>query len=276
MSLLDFSLNVSSVFSKCIKFRNVLCEIIVKLRKLDLVDLVKLALEGSSLACELLCVILLGEGNVYVELLIDGLANDLILKAGNEVTRADLEGLLFCCAACKSNAVAVSCIVKNYCVAVFNSSVSDLDLAGVSLANGLDLSVNLFVCNCLNSLFDLHADVVLYSNVGLYVNLCRHYKAVVVDGNDIKFRVTNCVDAGLSKSCCVSIGKKVVDCILIEYALAVHLLNYGHRSLAFSEAGDGHVLYLLAVNCLYSLIKGCLIDRELKLVLVLLDYFGFC
>ena len=92
VSLLDFCLKIGLVFIKSIKLRNILGKLIVKSGKLDGVDAVQLDLEDNCLTCKLCGVVLLGEGDVDVELLADGVTDYLILKAGNELTRAELQG----------------------------------------------------------------------------------------------------------------------------------------------------------------------------------------
>ena len=133
MSLFNFCLNVCLIFSKCIKFGNVLSKIVVKLGELNLGDSVDLYLEGSILACEILSVILGGEGNVNVKFLVDALANDLLLKSGNEGTGAELKSVISALAALKCNAVAEAFKIDNGGIAKLCSSVGNVDLTGVLL-----------------------------------------------------------------------------------------------------------------------------------------------
>ena len=103
MSLFDFCLNVSLVFSKGVKFRNVLCEIVVKLGKLYLVKSVKLDLEYYGLACKLFCVVLFGEGNVNVKFLTDIVTDNFFLKAGDKLTRTKFKREVFTLSALKGS-----------------------------------------------------------------------------------------------------------------------------------------------------------------------------
>jgi hypothetical protein len=68
-------------------------------------------------------VVLGGEGNVNVELVADVLANDLILKAGDELTGAEEEVLLFSCTAVESDAVYRACVVDDNVVTILSCSV---------------------------------------------------------------------------------------------------------------------------------------------------------
>ena len=51
----------------------------------------QLALEYCGLAFELLRLIVLGEGYVYVKLIIYVMTDNLLLKAGDKLTRTELE-----------------------------------------------------------------------------------------------------------------------------------------------------------------------------------------
>ena len=276
MSLFKFSLDVCLIFIKCIEFGNVLSEIVVKLGKLDLVNRVELYLEYCCLSCKLSCVILGGEGNVYIELVANVLAHNLLLKAGNELTGAKEKGLLLSCAAVKKNAVNRTGIVDDNVVAALSSSVCDFDLAGVSLTNHVDLVLDLVVGNLCNVLLNLDANVVSNGDVRLYENLCRHNKTIVINGNDVKLGVAYNVKLGFFNSCAESLGENLVDSILIEYALTVHSFNYGLGSLTLSEAGYCDVFYHFAVNGINCLFEGFLVNSELKLVSVLFDNLAFC
>ena len=276
MSLFNFSLDVCLIFIECIEFGNILSEIVVKLGKLDLVDGVELYLEYCSLASELFGMILGGECNAYVELVADVLANDLLLKAGDKLTGAKEKGLLFSCAAVKENTVNRTGIVDDNVVAIVSCSICDLELAGVSLTNHLDLSVNLFVGCLFNFLGNLKTYIVVNCDVRLYENLCRHNETVIVNRNDIELGVAYDIKLGFLNSCTESLGKHLVDSILIEYALAVHSFNYGLGSLTLSKAGYCDVLYHFAVNGIDSLVEGLLVNRELKFISVLFDNLGFC
>ena len=105
MSLQDLCLNISTVFSEGIEFGNVLSEIVIQRGQLDLGDALEANLEGSSLAGQLCSMVLLGEGNVYVELLTDLVTGDLLLKAGDEGAGAKLQVVVLALAAFKSDTV---------------------------------------------------------------------------------------------------------------------------------------------------------------------------
>ena len=222
-----------------------------------------LYLEGSILACEILSVILGGECNVNVKFLVDALANDLLLKSGNEGAGAELKSVISALAALKCNAVAEAFKIDNGGIAKLCSSVGNVDLTRVSLTDSLDLTVNILVAYGSNFLFYLNTEIVLDLNLRLYVNLCGENETVLVDRNYVKLGLTNSVDSSFLKSLGVSVGNKVVDSVLIENAGAIHLLDDRAGSLTLSEAGNGDVLDLLAINVVYCSVKCCFVNRKL-------------
>ena len=67
--------------------------------------LVELHLEGGGFALQLLGVVIFGEGDVDVELIADVVADDLLLKAGDELAGADGQAEVLALAAVKRHAV---------------------------------------------------------------------------------------------------------------------------------------------------------------------------
>ena len=129
MSTLDFCLQIGFVFIYGIEFGYVLCELIVDCGKLDNVYSLKLYLENRSLARKLGSVILFGEGNIDIKFIADGMTDDLILKAGNKLTRSELKRGVLCFAAFKSLSVAEALVVDLDNVVVLSRAVGDFGLA---------------------------------------------------------------------------------------------------------------------------------------------------
>ena len=100
----DLGLGVVLELLERLKLGNVLGELIVERRGLLFLDLVDLDVEHDLLAGEIPGVVL-GEGDVDVLLLTGLHADDLILKAGNEAARADLQLVVLALAALEGNAV---------------------------------------------------------------------------------------------------------------------------------------------------------------------------
>ena len=81
--------------------------------------------------------IILWEGNVYVEFVADIAVFELRLKARDELAGAKLQAVLFRLAAVERNAVDAALKIEHQRVAVLRSAVCDIDLAGVSVLHGL-------------------------------------------------------------------------------------------------------------------------------------------
>ena len=103
VSLFNFSRNVGAIFGKSVKFGYVKRKIIVKLRQLVESESVELYLKYGFLACKISGVVLGGESYVNVKGLANVLANDALLKAGDELTRTELEVVSLSLAALESN-----------------------------------------------------------------------------------------------------------------------------------------------------------------------------
>ena len=134
VSLLDFCPYVGAIFSKGIKFRNVFCKLIVSSGQLGLLNTVQLYLEYGSLASQVLCVIVSREGNVNVKFITDGVANNLILKAGDKLAGAKLQIKLFGLAAVKRYTVNRTVKINVNAILQLGSTVSYVNNARVALA----------------------------------------------------------------------------------------------------------------------------------------------
>ena len=150
-SLLQLGLDVSLVLVEGIELADVLNELVVNLRQLLALQFVQLALEYSRLASEVLSLIVLRECNVYVELVADVLANNLILKSGDKGTGTELQRELLTLAALESNAIKEALEVDYSGIAVLCSSVLNGNASCVSVANLFDLCVNssvIYILGC--------------------------------------------------------------------------------------------------------------------------------
>ena len=148
-------LDVSLVFSKCVEFTYILCKFVVKLSEFLALDFVNLALEYCGLACKIFSIVIFGECYVYVEFFINILAYNLFFKTGNESAAADFKAEVFCLAAFKSLAVTETFKIENNCIAVFSSSVSNVDNSCILVSYTFNICVNICVSNSLDSFFYL-------------------------------------------------------------------------------------------------------------------------
>ena len=157
-------------------FAHILGELIVKLGKLLNLYLVKLNLEYCVLGGKLGSVIL-RELNIDIEFITDAVTDNLILKAGNESTGADGQAVFFSLAAVKSNAVNKTFKINRCYVAVFNSSVVNIDNSCASVKHMLDFVVDFFFCNLCLGLFGGKSLISLESDFGLNGNIEGHNNA---------------------------------------------------------------------------------------------------
>ena len=110
---------------------NILCKIVIKSRKLLHLDFVENNLEYSVLARKFGGV--LGrECNVYVELVAGLVTDNLLLKAGNKLTRTESKLIVLTLAAVKSNAVNKALKVDNSDIVLLSLSVINRNNTGVS------------------------------------------------------------------------------------------------------------------------------------------------
>lgn len=160
--------------------------------------------------------------------------------------------MTLCLAAVKPLAVDIAVKVNVGNVVLLCGAVGDLNLAAVAAAYVFDLRFDICRGDALDVLRDLDALVVLDLDFRLGRDLCGHGNAVFVDGGDIKFRLTDDVEPGSLRCFFISRRQAVIDCLFIENARAVHLLDQVSGRLALSEPGDGDVLCILmecAVVC---------------------------
>ena len=150
-----------------------------------------------------------------------------------------------------------------------------LDLACVTLADGVDLCLDLLIGSGSGLLLGLDAKVILDLDLRLYSHLGGKDHAVVINGNNIKLGLADHIQRGLLQSLVECVGKHLVDGILIEKSLAVHLFDDASGGLALAEAGHRNLAYLFAVDVRDGLVKCILVNRELQRPYALFGHFGF-
>ena len=132
---------------------DVLGKVVVQLGQLLVLDLMQLDLEGGVLAGQLLSLVLLGELDVDVELLAGLVADDLLLKAGDEGAGAQHQRVVLGLAALESDAVHEALEVDVNGVAVLGSTLTGQQTA-VAVLHALDLGVNISLVNSLDIFVD--------------------------------------------------------------------------------------------------------------------------
>ena len=144
----------------------ILCQLVVQSGQLLVLDLVQLDLEDSFLASQLSSLILGGEGHVDVELLASGVADDLILEAGDEGAAAQGQAVVLSLAALECNAIDEALEVDIDDVAVLSSALTG-QLTGVALLHTLQLGVDGLVGNSMDRLLNGQTGVVADLDFGL-------------------------------------------------------------------------------------------------------------
>ena len=247
-SLLQLDAHISLVLVHGLELGVVLDKLVIGLGKLGSLDGVELALEYCGLAGQFFGVILLGEGDIYVKLVVDGMSDDLILKTGDEIAGAQLELIAFGLAALKSDIVDKAFKIKDDLVAVLTGTVIDVDEAAVLLEKLVQLSVDVLVGNCGGGLVQNDALIIVELDFGLDGDDSRELQTVLADSSDIQIDLvvdifkTALVDSGLQSN-----RIEIVDSVFIEELFAVELLDNAAGSLALTETGNGKLMSVLAI-----------------------------
>ena len=113
----------------------------------------QLDLEYGSLACKLFRTVILGEGYIYIEFITDIFADYLILKAGNELTRAEHQRVTLCLAAVKRLSVNKALEIDYNGIILFSGAVLNGNHTRIALSHSVNLGVNLGSVNLNDSLF---------------------------------------------------------------------------------------------------------------------------
>ena len=140
-------------FVEGVVLADVLGKVVIQLRQLLVLDLMQLDLEGGVLAGQFLSLVLLGELDVDVELLAGLVADDLLLKAGDEGAGAQHQRVVLSLAALESNAVNEALEVDVNGVAVLGSTLTGQQTA-IAVLHALDLGVNISLVNSLDIFVD--------------------------------------------------------------------------------------------------------------------------
>ena len=171
--------------------------------------------------------------------------------------------------------LAVDITVKiNVCgVAVLCGTVVDVDHAGVSRTDSVDLRIDFLIGDRFNGALCGDALVAFDLDLGLDVYLCLEGDVAVLDGLHIELGASDDIETGLFCGSLISIGKYFVYGILIENALSVHLFDYGTGSFSAAETGNSYIFCLTAVNFLNCRVKDTAFHLKGQLVLIFFDQF---
>ena len=199
-----------------------------------------------------------------------GGAHQLILKAGDEGTGAQLQGILLGLAALKGDAVLEALEVDDHSVAVLGGTLHS-NLAGGPGDQGLHLVVDILSGDGDLSLGGLDALVLAQHRHGAQGDGGGEGEALLAQGLHLHGGIAHHIQAGLLDRLGQGHRIQIVDRILIEHVGTIHLLHQLAGGLALPEAGQGDHTSILAVDLLDGGVKffGTHLDGQYSGVLFL-------
>ena len=214
----------------------------------------KFNLEHSRFAFELVGVFF-GERNIYVELIADVFADYLLLKAGNETARAELERIALGFAAVKRFAVNEALEVYRYGVAVLRRSVVNIDKTCLLFLIIRKFFRNVRFGNFNGFLGQFKTLVTLYLYLGFNRNGRFEAETVLADFENLDIGSVNRLYLCFFNSSLVRFGINFFHRVVVENSGAVHSLNHFSRRFALAEAGNVEFFYILSVRFFNSRFK---------------------
>jgi hypothetical protein len=188
----------------------------------------------------------------------------LLLEAGDQPPRAELEQLVAPFAALERLAIELAAVVHDDGVARGGGAVDGLELAHL-LAQRPELAVDGLVGHVGLALADLEPRVVAERRRRAHADLDREGERLALAGQvaEVELRVADRDDARLVDGLDVPAAEGLADG-LVEDRLAAHPLDdHRRRDLALAEAGDAHLATQRARGLLEPLVDlGC---RNLRL-----------
>ena len=195
--------------------------------------------------------VVLGEGDVDVLLLTGLHADDLILKAGNEAARADLQLVVLALAALEGNAVVKALEVDDGGIALLDLAV-DGNEAGLTLGHLVQALLDVVRRDLDLFLHGAHALVLAQLDLGIDRDGCLEGKAVLADliVHDLDLGIADHIEAAGADGLRICIGKRSVHSVAVEHALAVELFDHFAGRLAGTEAGHADLIAHLEIRLL--------------------------
>ena len=216
-------------------------------------------MENHRLASQFSMVIL-GEGDVDILLFTHIHADNLLLKAGNELTGTQLQVKVSALAAVEGNAIVKALKVNVGGVAHFSSTLNILSGSNV-LSHPIQLSLNLSIGN--GNLSLLHFQALILAQSDLRVDLGGQGQGnhtVVTDLHIGQVGTTNGLELLLGNGKVINFGEDLLQAIFIEDVGAIHSLDHLPGSFALTEAGDLDILASLHVSLVDTGLHQFLVD----------------
>ena len=218
--------------------------------------------------------VVLREGDVYVLLLADLHAHDLILKAGDEGAGAEHQLMALRGAALKGHAVEQALIVDVGLVVQLGFAVGDFDIAGGAVAGALDVGHHIVVGDFLDLLLNGEMGILAELHVRAHKDFHGELELLALfDLLHIQFGAVDGLDVVLLQGDAVDVREDDVKSILVEHAGAIVVLDDLHRGLAAAEAGDIELLDIPLIRLADALVKFLTFYDEAQLYLVGRKFF---
>ena len=218
--------------------------------------------------------VVLREGAVYIKIFADGMAGNLLLKAGDELVGTQGQGEFLAFAALKGDAVDESFKIEDHIVAHLSGTVLYRDGSASSLLQFCDLRVHILIGDGVFNLFRLDALVALDLDLGLHSDGGFKGKAVFADFQDLDIRTVHRGDPCFFGGRLIGGGVQLVDRVLKEHALTVHFLNHmpGRFALAETGNGDGRGIFpVRTIHCRFEFLGG---NADLQFHQIGVNFFG--
>ena len=216
-------------------------------------------MEHNGLASQIL-VIVFGEGDVDVLLLAGRHAHQLLLKAGDEGTAAQLQVVVLALAALKGNAVIEALEVDIHGVAHLSGTVRGLG-GGYILRHSVQLRLHLCIRHDRLSLFHFQALVLAQRDLGVHVgHQCQGNHVLVINVHVLQRGTADRLEVLTGNGKIINLGEDLFQTVFIENMSAVHALDHLPGSLALPETGDHDALASLHVCGINTGLHQLLVD----------------
>ena len=200
---------------------------------------------------------------------------DLILETGDELTAAQLKIEVLTLAAVKSNIILEALEVDLNSIACLSSSVIYSNDPYVLLSQLIDLLLNILISYSIDSFLYLYTLIVLNFYLGLgSAGSLQLNTVLLTDLLDLNSGLSNQFKTGSIDSTVYLLSIQEIDSILIEYVLAVLLLDQLTGSLTLTETGQSDILSSLHVSLLESLLEVLCGDLDLQLISICANVIG--
>ena len=217
-----------------------------------------------------------GEGYIDIKALADLMADYTLLKAGDKLAGAKGQGVIHALTALKSNIADKAFVIDNGGIAHLGlSALGGFAHTGIAIGHGVQLGLYIGIGHFVALALGLQALVLAQGNLRLNSNLGDKGIMGAVNILQLHFWISDRLQAGLLEGLLIGFAVAGIDGILVEIALAYHLVNDALGSLALTETGDielGSVLLERSIQRLSILLA---IHGDIQFVQVGVHFLGF-